>query len=127
MLAQLDGFGGVVILTSNFVTCLDRALLRRIDVKLSFDYLKYEHAQAVGRLLTTDPQCTGPGAGENLPAVMFPSWQSLDLSFGDFAAAGRKLELFGEARSVPNVERAVRQEVLARNGAGRPIGFASGV
>ena len=44
MLVQMENFDGVFIATTNLMDNLDKASLRRFDLKLEFDYLKSEQA-----------------------------------------------------------------------------------
>ena len=44
MLVQMENFEGIFIATTNLMDNLDRASLRRFDLKLEFDYLKSEAA-----------------------------------------------------------------------------------
>ena len=44
MLVQMENFDGVFIATTNLMDNLDRASLRRFDLKLEFEYLQSEQA-----------------------------------------------------------------------------------
>lgn len=44
MLVQMENFDGIFIATTNLMENLDRASLRRFDLKLEFDYLKSQQA-----------------------------------------------------------------------------------
>lgn len=113
LLSQLDGYGGIAILTSNFSKSLDPAVVRRIDVKVQFDYLRYEHAAALGRKLAG-----GKGAD-------YGAWRAHRLCFGDFAAAVRGMSVRGESCKPRTLVAAVLKEVEARGVASKPIGFVA--
>lgn len=40
LLTQIDGFRGILIVTTNYIDRLDSAAMRRFDLKVNFDYLK---------------------------------------------------------------------------------------
>jgi len=44
MLTQLESFPGIIIASTNLMTGIDQAALRRFDLNISFDYLKPEQA-----------------------------------------------------------------------------------
>ena len=45
MLVQMESFDGIFIATTNLINNLDKACLRRFDLKLEFGYLLPEQAQ----------------------------------------------------------------------------------
>ena len=47
MLVQMESFNGVFIATTNLCESLDKASLRRFDMKIEFGYLKPEQASAL--------------------------------------------------------------------------------
>lgn len=49
MLTQIEAFDGIFCATTNLVETLDRAALRRFDLKVKFDYLAPAQAQALAR------------------------------------------------------------------------------
>lgn len=113
LLSQLDGYSGIAILTSNFSKSFDPAVVRRIDVKVQFDYLRFDHAVAMGRKI----------AGGKRHA--FEAWRGRSLCFGDFAAAMRGLSVRGEACKAQALVAAVIREIEARDGPTKPIGFVA--
>ncbi|MGQ0621391.1 MAG: AAA family ATPase [Panacagrimonas sp.] len=118
LLAQLDGYNGVAILASNFVDNLDAALMRRLDVKATFGYLKPVAALALCReLLGNEVPASGAGDAP-LHALV-----QLDLSFGDFAAAIRGLDLSHGRPDAEALSAALRQELRHRKGVSKAIGF----
>jgi ATP-dependent 26S proteasome regulatory subunit len=44
MLVQMENFDGIFIATTNLMNNLDKASLRRFDLKLEFDFLKSQQA-----------------------------------------------------------------------------------
>lgn len=44
MLTQMESFEGIFIASTNLMSSLDEAALRRFDLKMRFDYLKSDHA-----------------------------------------------------------------------------------
>lgn len=114
LLSQLDGYNGIAILASNFVDNLDAALMRRIEAKLRFDYLRPRDATALFR------EVLGHTGDADTPTTDLPS---RELSFGDFAAALRRLELAGQVRDARTLSQALDAEASHRKGAERAIGF----
>ncbi len=111
LLSQLDGYGGIAILTSNFSKSFDPAVVRRIDVKVQFDYLSVDNAVALGRKIT---------GGK---VQVFEPWQGRSLCFGDFAAAMRGMSVRGETCKAKALVAAVLREIEARGGSSKSIGF----
>lgn len=85
MLTQMEGFSGVFIATTNLMTELDQAALRRFDLKLWFGYLAHEQAT---RLF--ESQCGVLRLGAPVEANFQALAQLDQLTPGDFAAAARQ-------------------------------------
>jgi SpoVK/Ycf46/Vps4 family AAA+-type ATPase len=85
MLVQMENFDGIFIATTNLMDNLDKASLRRFDLKLEFDYLKSEQAWNMFVSYCKDLRLAKPStafkrAVENLK----------HLTPGDFAAVTRQ-------------------------------------
>ncbi len=85
MLVQMENFDGVFIATTNLMDNLDRASLRRFDLKLEFSYLKSQ--QAWEMFLTYAQEL-----GQRKPShILKKTVQSMRfLTPGDFAAVTRQ-------------------------------------
>ncbi len=85
MLVQMENFEGIFIATTNLMNNLDRASLRRFDLKLEFDYLKKEQAWNMFVLYCKEL---------NLSKPSFSCRKSVEnlryLTPGDFAAVVRQ-------------------------------------
>jgi SpoVK/Ycf46/Vps4 family AAA+-type ATPase len=85
MLVQMENFEGVFIATTNLMDNLDKASLRRFDLKLEFDFLKAEQSWNMFLSYCKDLKLVQPSASfkravENLKY----------LTPGDFAAVARQ-------------------------------------
>lgn len=88
MLVQMESFAGVFIASTNLMDGLDQAALRRFDLKVKLDYLRFEQAWD---LLTR--HCTQLGVGAP-PKHMQPRVRRLTmLTPGDFATVVRQHRL----------------------------------
>lgn len=85
LLVQMEGFGGIFIATTNRMDSLDRAALRRFDMKLAFGYLEEEQAR---RLLAR--HCEAAGIGNPGPSHRIRLAAMRALTPGDFAAVLRR-------------------------------------
>jgi transitional endoplasmic reticulum ATPase len=121
LLAQLDGYAGLAILTTNFTDTLDHALLRRMDVKLNFGYLRPDDAWAAFTAVLE--ACGGRVPAEN-SALQAQVRGLRELAFGDFVAATRGLGLATETISADQLFGAISEEVRLKGGSRRAIGFA---
>lgn len=118
MLTQMEAYDGVLIATTNLVDGLDRAALRRFDLKVKFDYLRPEQAWSLlGRhcalrdLVAPDDR-------------LRPRLARLDrVTPGDFAAVARQQRFRPLASAVQFVE-ALEAECAIREGMrSHAIGF----
>ncbi|MDD3591867.1 MAG: ATP-binding protein [Sulfurovum sp.] len=86
MLVQMENFNGIFIATTNLMSGLDQASLRRFDMKLEFGYLKPKHAWKL-----FIEECSGLGIDiahkEKLQEKMA---HMVQLTPGDFAAVRRQ-------------------------------------
>ena len=85
MLTQMEGFPGVFVASTNWMTGLDQAAMRRFDAKIRFGYLNVEQAW---ELLLRHCQALrldlpGGGARERLARIE-------NLTPGDFAILARQ-------------------------------------
>jgi transitional endoplasmic reticulum ATPase len=118
LLQQMERFEGVFVCATNLLDGIDRAALRRFDVKVRFDVLTdRQRVQVFGEYF--------PGAGDE------PDWRETvfrfeGLTLGDFAAVRRRADLGGGPLSSAEIIARLRAEVDLRCGQGqgrRRIGF----
>lgn len=122
LLKQLEEHVGYVILSTNFLDLLDPAVLRRLDLKVTFGYLRDEHLPEVfGRAAVG----LGMGLDEIGPFAGRADWRLVaSLGLGDVAAAMRQVRLQAEAPAPGLLFEAMREQVAYRERlAGRRIGF----
>lgn len=119
LLAQMEGFDGVFIATTNRLDALDAAALRRFDFKVRFDFLRPEQRR---RLLRHHV------AQAALP-INVSAWRQLDqlahLTPADFTGVARQFALVDEQPSPDEfVQRLVNEVSFKREAsAPRPMGF----
>ena len=120
VLAQLDSYRGVAILATNYMDSLDHAVQRRINVKLTFGYLRPEHAWAAFSdcLNALDVCCP---AEDSLIAHRVRGLRNL--AVGDFMAVLSGLQLCVEQPSAELLLNALIQEIKLKGGERQPIGF----
>lgn len=119
LLSQLDGYSGVAILTTNHADVLDRALLRRIDVKLELQCLNPE-----ATLQAFTATLAALGLDEQIDAVTSERISRLhDLTVGDLVAVLNGLRLRAQKPSVEQVLAGVECELRLKQGNQRAIGF----
>ena len=85
MLVQMENFNGVFIATTNLIDSLDKASLRRFDLKLEFDYLKQEQAWDMFLSFCKDLKLAKPS-----PSFKMAVKSLKYLTPGDFAAVTRQ-------------------------------------
>lgn len=117
MLTQMEGFEGIFIASTNLMSSLDEAALRRFDLKMRFDYLKPEQAW----LMFCD---TASRLGFIADEAHKSAITRLDqLTPGDFSAVARQ----GRLRKIGNSQdlyRRLEAECAAKPaGQKRAIGF----
>jgi SpoVK/Ycf46/Vps4 family AAA+-type ATPase len=118
MLVQMENFDGVFIATTNLMDNLDKASLRRFDLKLEFDYLKPEQAwkmfiSYVKELKLDKPTISFKRAVESLR----------ELTPGDFAAVVRQSR-FRVIKSVDDLIKRLEDEIEVKNvSSGSIMGF----
>lgn len=117
MLTQMECFEGIFIASTNFLTALDPATMRRFDVKLKFDYLRPEQAWVMFLDLA---KAQGFDTCESLK----PKIQVIEnLAPGDFAVVSRKLRLTTASHPETLVEMLVDECKVKSDGHSRSIGF----
>ena len=85
MLTQMESFSGVFIASTNLMTGLDQAALRRFDLKVKFDFLRPEQ---VWELLRR--HCIALNIGTPQPDLLPRVMRLFQLTPGDFAAVLRQ-------------------------------------
>lgn len=85
MLTQMESFPGVFIASTNLMTGLDQAALRRFDLKVKFDFLRPEQ---VWELLRR--HCIALNFGTPQPDLLPRVMRLFQLTPGDFAAVLRQ-------------------------------------
>jgi SpoVK/Ycf46/Vps4 family AAA+-type ATPase len=119
MLTQMEGFAGIFIASTNLMTSLDPAALRRFDLKIRFDYLRSEQAWTLfedtrARLGITDD------------LDMASSLSRLDcLVPGDFANVARQARLRPIKSSMALLQRLRAECEMKPEGKRRAIGFTA--
>lgn len=118
MLTQMESFNGLFICSTNLMTRLDDASLRRFALKIRFDYLKPEqrwqlYLEHIGRRTKIDePHCR---------SVLN---QINNLTPGDFACIRRQAKLLGEKLTADEWLARLQRECRAKpDQGGRSIGF----
>lgn len=117
MLTQMESFSGVFIASTNLMTGLDQAALRRFDLKVKFDFLRPEQAcellrRYCGQLHLAAPQ------HDLLTRMM----RLQRLTPGDFAAVLRQ-HRFHPIQSPATLVSALEAECAVKEGAKAAIGF----
>jgi SpoVK/Ycf46/Vps4 family AAA+-type ATPase len=123
-LQQLESFRGVVVCTTNLLSRLDPAALRRFALKVEFRPLDLAGAERLfaSRLgpLLAEPLAAGPRLTlllSGLPA----------LTAGDFGAVERRLRALGERPTLDGAVALLAGEAGQRKGPARRAGFSSRV
>jgi SpoVK/Ycf46/Vps4 family AAA+-type ATPase len=118
MLVQMENFDGIFIATTNLMNNLDKASLRRFDLKLEFDYLK--PAQAWEMFLSYCKELK-----IRKPAISFKSGiENLrHLTPGDFAAVTRQ-NRFRPIKNIKDLISRLEDEIKVKNvDTSRKMGF----
>ncbi|RLA83179.1 MAG: AAA family ATPase [Epsilonproteobacteria bacterium] len=118
MLVQMENFDGIFIATTNLMDNLDKASLRRFDLKLEFDYLKPIQAWEMFLSYCKDLKL-------RKPAISFKS--SIEalrhLTPGDFAAIVRQ-NRFRPIKSIKDFITRLEDEIKVKNvDTSRKMGF----
>ena len=120
MLTQLDQYPGVAILTTNAVESLDSALMRRVDRKIEFGYLRrsdcWDVVSAAASALGVSMPDRESGLGQQILGLD-------NLALGDVAAVLRGERLEPRIKEARDLYRVLREEVGRRVKERRSIGF----
>ena len=118
MLVQMENFDGIFIATTNLMDNLDRASLRRFDLKLEFDFLKAEQSWNMFLSYCKDLKLAKPSLSFKRAV------ESLRyLTPGDFAAVTRQ-NRFRPIRDVKDFIQRLEDEIAVKNVSnGNVMGF----
>ncbi|WP_230973235.1 AAA family ATPase [Sulfurimonas hydrogeniphila] len=109
MLVQMENFNGIFIATTNLMDNLDKASLRRFDLKLEFEYLKAEQS------LKLFSEYVKEFGFKKLADMQKQKVKSLrNLAPGDFAAVARQ-NRFNPLKSVEDFIQRLEDEVAVKN------------
>lgn len=117
MLVQMESFNGVFIATTNLCESLDKASLRRFDMKIEFGYLKPEQASALFK-----KECELLGFEVSAGALECVS-SIRTLAPGDFAAV-KRANSFCPIKDSDDFAKCLADEVKIKNAeSGNKLGF----
>lgn len=116
MLTQMEAFSGIFIASTNLIEGLDPAMLRRFDLKVRFDYLRCEQADALFRRYCAKLALPEPTSGQLTRLAGLKK-----LTPGDFATVVRQNRLH-PIRSSGDLLQALEAECAMKDGT-RAIGF----
>ena len=117
MLTQMESFAGVFIASTNLMTGLDPAALRRFDLKVKFDFMAPEQASALLRRC-----CSQMALDTPQPAQLARLARLHKLTPGDFATVQRQSR-FRPIDSAHALVAALEAECAVKEGAAAGIGF----
>lgn len=117
MLTQMEAFEGVFVASTNLMSGLDQAALRRFDLKVKFDYLQVSQVAGLLRRCCKQLGLAVPGEVERVVAMHLSH-----ITPGDFAAVMRQ-QRFRPAGSLDRLVAALRAETAFKTVAKRSIGF----
>lgn len=118
MLTQLEAFDGLFFATTNLKNQLDPASLRRFSHKIRFDYLSPNQAWAMFQEEARRIGCSMDEVSELEYAVRCLT----QLTPGDFSVVVKQVAL-GDTLDVGELLRRLEQEIQAKPGNRRAIGF----
>ena len=124
LLVQMESFDGIFIAATNLVDVLDPASLRRFDLKVRFDYLTSEQAEAVfTRVLTKSGAPMRPDTDTRRRLAALGT-----LTPGDFATVTRQAKALGEILDARWLIEGLEAECAVKSAhIGRGIGFAAAI
>jgi SpoVK/Ycf46/Vps4 family AAA+-type ATPase len=109
MLVQMENFNGIFIATTNLMDSLDKASLRRFDLKLKFDFLKAEQSWSMFLAYAKELKLKTPSSS------LRKTVESLKyLTPGDFAAVTRQ-NRFRPITNVKDFMQRVEDEVAVKS------------
>ena len=117
MLTQMESFPGVFVASTNLMSGLDQAALRRFDLKVKFDYLRSDQAWGLLSRYCTKLDLNSPGSDAQARISRLQR-----LTPGDFAAVERQ-HRFRKLNSAIAVVCALEAECELKEGSKSSIGF----
>ena len=121
LLTQMEAFEGIFVCTTNLMSALDQASLRRFAFKVKFDYLTPD--QRWGMFTRELARLGGaPAQAEDWEVLVR---RLASLTPGDFAVAARQLELWGTAATAGELYEQLRRECAAKEDQSHGIGFTA--
>jgi len=117
MLTQMESFPGVFIASTNLMTGLDQAALRRFDLKVKFDYLRHEQAWEL-----LERHCAQLGLAAPHHNLLARITRMDKLTPGDFSVLLRQ-HRFRPIESPSAMVSALEAECSLKEGAKTAIGF----
>jgi len=120
MLVQMENFDGIFIATTNLMDNLDKASLRRFDLKLEFDFLKAEQSWNMFLSYCKDLELAKPSLSfkKAVESLRY-------LTPGDFAAVTRQ-NRFRPITDVKDFIQRLEDEIAVKNiSSGNVMGFLS--
>ena len=118
MLVQMENFDGVFIATTNLMDNLDKASLRRFDLKLEFDFLKAEQSWNMFLSYCRDLKLAKPSLSfrKGVESLRY-------LTPGDFAAVTRQNK-FRPITNIKDFIQRLEDEIAVKNvSRGNTMGF----
>jgi SpoVK/Ycf46/Vps4 family AAA+-type ATPase len=121
LLTQMEAFEGIFVCTTNLMSKLDQASLRRFGFKVKFDPLKPDQRvamfqQELIRLGGDDSECNNWNSQVLLLEQLTP---------GDFAVAARQFELWDEPATSGRLFDVLKKECAAKGTIPKKIGFGT--
>ncbi len=113
LLTQMESFEGIFIATTNYMECLDKASLRRFDMKAKFDFMKPEQVQELYKRYADK---WGFKANPDIVRGL------QNVTPGDFATVNRRMKFTNEVNE-ESFFAALKEEVGIKDGTHTRIGF----
>jgi SpoVK/Ycf46/Vps4 family AAA+-type ATPase len=117
LLTQIDIFKGILIVTTNFLSHLDSASMRRFDLKVKFDYLKPEQVLCLWKKYSDDMLLSVVDLDVETVQKMST------LTPGDFANIKRQSKFLPVVSSSDFLSRLQREVGLKNQSLNKGIGF----
>ena len=117
MLTQMESFSGIFIASTNLMSGLDQAVLRRFDLKVKFDFLRPEQTWELLRR-----HCAALNLAEPQPELQPRVARIGQLTPGEFAAVSRQ-HRFRPIASPAALVSALESECAMKEGGRAAIGF----
>tara|TARA_Y100000766_G_scaffold283352_1_gene298738 strand:+ start:70 stop:2127 length:2058 start_codon:yes stop_codon:yes gene_type:complete len=117
MLTQMESYDGIFFASTNLMSNLDKAALRRFDLKVEFSYLLPDQAEALFTRYAKALNLSGIQAQHRISVRALNN-----LAPGDFAAVYRR-HRFSPLTSIELFIESIRAECNIKQPESRPIGF----